>query len=266
MTRHVLAGVFLSVLVWAFCAVPAPAQVDANATTEQLWTDAVYYIKIGRMDMGQSYLKALVDRKPTGVEVLEFSEKDPSAAKPLIKLQSDKNLGPLVASVLSLIDEGWQQRRQDQNRISVELDRLGESPRAQFLATNRLVEAGEYAVPVMVAYLADAEKKPVHGQIIESSDKLGREAVEPLVVALQHVDTPAKVLILDAMARLDYPQVLPYLQEVVANAKENAQVRQSASAAIEAILERNPKYRNDMTAAQAFSVLASRYYTHDSAM
>jgi len=254
--------------VLCFSAVQADGKADTQPTAslEQLWDDAVYYFRVARMDMGQAHLQAFLDREPKPLEVLALSDKDARAAKIFIKLQSDKKLGTLASSVLDLIDKGWQQRRKDPARIAGELERLGGSQRAQFHAMARLKDSGEYAVPVMVEFLSDANRAALHGRIIDALVELGKGSTEGLVVALQHANDKAKLLIIEALAQLDYAQVLPYLKELADTAKDGSPVRLAAAKAIETIAQRNPKYRTDAGAGRMFYTLATRYYYRDSAV
>ncbi len=257
--------ILLSILVFGPLTF-AQVEIQKEETEKDLWTDAMYYLKIGRMEYGKAYLQAYLDRKVDPVKTLEFSEQDPRSVEILIKLQTDPALGSLARAALDQIDKGWQIRRRDIPRIQGEIDRLTGTPRAQFQATERLKEAGEYAVPVMLEYLADANRPAMHAKIIDALVALGPSAVEPLVAAVTDLPEPSKLLVLRAIGRLDYSQSIPYLKEIIENRTVNATVRAAATRALESILSRNPKYRTDANAARSFYQLALRYYYRDSAV
>jgi HEAT repeat protein len=267
MKRHVL---LVSFVAWLAVAggglVYSQTTAEGEASIEKLWSDAVYYLKIGRMDAGKAYLQAFVDRKPDPIAVLELAEKDPSGEKVLIKLQSHKDLGNLASAALDLITQGWQQKREDPHRIAEELDQLGGSSKARFNALSRITESGEYAVPVIVKYLADPGKASIHGALIEALVKLGRTSIDPLVVALEHVDSPTRLLIIEAMAQLDYTQALPHLKALAQDTNQQPSVHERATRAAETIFQRNPKYRTDVGAGSMFYNLAMLYYIEDSAV
>jgi hypothetical protein len=244
----------------------AQVEIQPNATEESLWTDAMYYLKIGRMEYGKSYLQAYIDHKVDPVKTLEFSEKDPRSVQILIKLQQDPQLGALAQKALDQIDQGWQIRRRDVPRIQAEIDKLTGTLRGQFHATERLKEAGEYAVPVMLEYLADANRPALHAKIIEALVSMGPGIIEPLLAAVTDLPENPKLLVINTLGRLDYAQSIPYLKEMIENTKESPTVRSAARAALDSILARNPKYRTDADAAQAFYQLALRYFYHDTAI
>ena len=168
-------------------------EVQKDISDQQMWTDAMYYLKIGRMEYGKAYLQAYLERKVDPVKTLEFSEADPRSVQILIKLQSDPQLGTLAQGALDQIDKGWQAKRRDVKRIDGEVDRLTGTARAQFQATERLKEAGEYAVPVMLEYLGNAERTALHAKIIDALVALGPSAVEPLLGAVLELPEPLEL-------------------------------------------------------------------------
>ncbi|NLE29085.1 MAG: hypothetical protein GX629_05395 [Phycisphaerae bacterium] len=250
-----------------FCGLAAAqVEVDANLSDEQLWTDSIYYLKIGRMEYGQVYLREYLERKVDPVKTLQFSEKDPRSVQILTRLTTDPKLGELARAALDQIDQGWQMRRRDIPRIKGEIDRLSGTARAQFQATERLKETGEYAVPVMLTYLADPAKSALHAKVVDVLVAMGPSVVEPLVAALPNLEQGPKLLVMGALGRLDYTQSLPYLKKITEDAKAAPVVKAAAEQAISNILARNPRYSPSSDAAQAFYELAKRYYYRDSAV
>lgn len=270
MNRRLIASL-LTASILTFAGVgAAQVEVQPQITPDNLWTDAIYYLKIGRMEYGKAYLQAYLDRVKAGqitpVQTLEFSEKDPRSIQILIRLRTDPQLGALSQAVLDVIDQGWLQRRRDVDRIRAEIERLTGTPRAQVEATERLREAGEYAVPVMLEYLADPARPALHSRIIQALVAIGPAALEPLLAAVIELPEAPKLMVLTALGQLDYAQAVPYLKELIQNSKNSPAVRRAARDALESIFVRNPKYRDDMSAAAAFYCLALRYYYRDTAV
>jgi CheY-like chemotaxis protein len=267
MNRRFLIASLASTLVFLASGL-ATAQVDVqkDLSDEQLWTDSIYYLKIGRMEYGQAYLKAYLDRKVDPVKTLQYSEKDSRGVQILTRLETDAKIGDLARAALDQIDQGWQIRRQDVPRIGVEIERLGGTDRARFQATQRLTETGEYAVPVMLEYLANKDFKSLQAQIVDAFVAMGPSVVEPLLAALPNLDQNSQMLVVNALGRLDYAQSLPYLKAIVEDAKTTPTVKAVAAQAIDNILSRNPRYRSDVDAAEAYYQLALRYYYQDSAV
>ncbi len=266
MNRNAFALFATLVLFVSFSVATAQVKVKQNLSDEQLWNDAMYYLKIGRLNYGAAYIQAYLNRKVDPVKTLVFSEKDPRAGQILIKLQNDPKLGKLAKALLAEIDKGWQERRKDVNRIKKEIERLSGTPRAQFYATQRLKESGEYAIPVILEYLGNPSKQYLSAQLIKTIVAIGLDGIEPLLASLDMLNQTQLLAVIDALGRMDYPQALPYLKELVENPKVTQAVRDAAKLAIESICSRNPKYRNDKNAADSFYQLALRYYYRDSAV
>jgi CheY-like chemotaxis protein len=267
MNRRLVIASLISVMIsLSIGLVQAQVDVQKDLSDEQLWTDAIYFLKIGRAEYGQAYLKAYLDRKVDPVNTLVFSEKDPRSVQILTKLSLDPKLGEMARSALDQIDQGWQIRRQDVPRISAEIERLGGTARAQFQATERLKETGEYAAPVMLEYLANEKFAGLQAKIVDAFVAMGPSAVEPLLAALPNLDKDSKTLVIGALGRLDYAQSLPYLKAIVAGEKTLPTVKTAAQQAIESILSRNPRYRSEADASEAFYQLALRYYYQDTAV
>lgn len=266
MRRYVLTAFFAAWLVTCGGQVYGQAPAEDTVSLEQLWTDAIYYLSIGRKDIGKANLTAFLMRSPEPLTVLKLSDKDASAERVLKKLQLDEELGELASRTLALIHRGWDVKRQDPVRIATELDRLGGSARARFAAMRRLKDSGEFAVPTILEYLGDTSKAHLHGRIIAALVELGHPTVDGLTVALLRVDSDGQLLIIEALAQLDYAQALPYIKQLAEDPEQSPSVRSRAGKAIETIYQRNPKYRTDANAGSMYYALARLYYRQDSAV
>ncbi len=242
------------------------AQNTSNLPTEQLWIDGIHYLKIGQLDYAKAYLQAYLNRKPNPVKTLELSEKDPRAGQILIQLQNHPKLGKIAKQLLSLINKGWELRRKDINRIKKEIERLKGSSRAQFYATQRLKESGEYAVPLIIEYFKNPKESALHPILIDVLVEIGLPAVEPLLASLPTLPQQPKLLVIEALAKLNFPQAVPYLKALIESSKTSVVVREKAKSAIEMIYATNPKCRSDDSASMSFYKLALLYYQHDSAV
>jgi CheY-like chemotaxis protein len=240
--------------------------IEKDATPENLWTDAIYFIKIGRMEYGKSYLQAYIDRKVDPIKTLEFSEKDPRSVQILTQLQNDPSLAKLARTLLDEIDKGWQLKRRDITRIEGEIERLSGNPRAQFQATERLRETGEYAVPVILENLIKNKDQALRAKLIDTLVALGPSAIEPLIASMTDIPDTTKLAVYEAIGRLDYSQPLPYLKAAVENKDNSEVIRAAAAQAIQQIVSRNPKYRSDESASEGFLKLALLYYYQDTSV
>ena len=90
--------------------------------------------------------------------------------------------------------------------------------------------------------------------------KLGRSAVNPLVIALQHC--PAlniRLLVLDALAKIGYQGCLPYVREIIEDEDSSAELIDAAQATIAAV---DRAGLSPASASAAFQKLGVDYYEH----
>ena len=146
-----------------------------------------------------------------------------------------------------------------------EVRRLTSTPRGKMLATRRLKDAGEYAVPFLLDAMAQVIQDPATGpklsDMIEALPQIGRPAIRPLAAALHTDNTQVKAEIIRALGAIGYPQSLPYLK-YVAEQSPQADLKALALASIQSI---DPQAVN-IPAAALFLQLAERYYYHDESL
>lgn len=260
----VLYRFFVLSMILILPAATALSEETQNLTEDQLWTDGIYYLKVGQLKYAEAYLKAYIDKKPDPVKALELSEKDPRSIQILIQLQEHPKLGSISKKLLEIVNEGWQIRRKDTERIKKEIERLKNSPRARFYASQRLKESGEYAVPVILEYLNNPNEVSLHPILVDVLKEIDRPAVEPLLAALPSLKEQPKLLVIEALAKLGYPQAIPYLKEIIEDKSTPNRIRQKAAEALEVIFTVNPRYRSDDPAYISYYKFAKLYYEHSS--
>jgi len=128
-------------------------------------------------------------------------------------------------------------------------------------AVKRLTNAGEYAIPLMVAALADPARRPEFANITRALPEIGADAIRPLTAALDTSDIAVKAEIIMALGKISYPSALGYLKYVVEN-DESEQLKDLATAAIVRIDESALK----IPAAELLFQLGMKYYHHDKSL
>ena len=98
--------------------------------------------------------------------------------------------------------------------------------------------------------------------IVQALPQLGRPAVNPLVQALGFDNDVIRRFAAQALGRLGYPQALPYLKQLLDDAKENRAVKDTAVQAIRMIVAKDPGLKDlaSAPAAAIFVDLAGKYY------
>jgi hypothetical protein len=189
---------------------------------EENWKDFVHYVKIGHSDLAKGYAQAILQSNPDPVELLALSKETPTDYQILelvYESKRDPELAELVGKVLKVINEGTFTRRTDAPIIAEEVRRLTGTDRGWVMAVERLRAAGEYAIPFMLDAMADDTRKAEYPNIIRALPEIGRDAIRPLVAALQTDNVFIKGEIIKALGKIGYPQSQGYLKYIAENDK-----------------------------------------------
>ena len=227
---------------------------------EEHWKDFVHYVKIGHSELAKGYAQAILQSNPDPVELLALSKESPQDYQ-LLQLvyesKRDPELADLVGKVLGLVDKGTFTRRTDSPIIAEEVRRLTGTDRGWVMAAKRLQAAGEYAIPFMLEAMADKTRKAEYPNIVRALPYIGKDAIRPLVAALQTDNVAIKGEIIKALGKIGYPQSQGYLRYVAENDK-SPELRAMAGNGLNQI---NPSSVR-VPATRLFYKLAEDYYYH----
>ena len=230
-------------------------------TLEENWNDFLHYIKIGLFDMAGGHAQAVLESDPDPVELLALSEDNPQGYDILLNAIDSAylpaELVELSNKLQEIIEQGRFNRRADPKIIVEEIRRLSSTTRGRLAAVKRLHNAGEYAIPYMLDAMVDNSRKEELPNIIWALPQIGRDAIRPLVAALQTEDVAVKAEIIKALGTIGYPQSQAYLKYVIEK-DESAKLRQLAGQSIRQI---DPVVLK-IPSAQLFYGLAENYYYH----
>ena len=244
----------------------AKTAAPAVATPAESFKDFLHYARLGRFSLADSHAGALLahpDLNP--VEVMELANRDRKSVDTLLILIKNSSIGDNATKVLALIQTGEELQRQDFERIRANIGQLCGSPQQEFFATKYLIDSGEYAVPHLVEYLLHPTDDSCRPRVVVAMTKLGKAAVNPLVMALQVGDDDVRLHLIRALGEIGYPQAIPYLQKLTTSAQSNEQTKQAAASAIDRIAEVSGREVSG-SAAELFNWLADRYYNENEAV
>jgi hypothetical protein len=235
----------------------APAFAE---TLEGNYNDMLHYLKIGRFDLAKGYAQAVLDSNAAPVDLFALADSNPQGYALIIKareIATDTELSGLCGKVGDIIEQGRFIRRADPKVIVDEIARLSTTSRGQLNAVKRLQNAGEYAIMYMLDALGDESRKAEWPDISSALGQMSKEAIRPLVAALQTNNVGVKSEIIKALGKIGYPQSLPYLK-YVAEKDGSAELRGLAEASIKKIEPAALK----VPAAQLCYRLGEDYYYH----
>lgn len=213
----------------------AVERIAAGRRQKALAEDGWHFAAIGRFEYADANFKALAESNPDPVALLELSRQNPNRHQILVKLITNTEVGPSAKRFLEILNEGEERLRQDPFEITRNIEKLGGSPRVVFHATTRLKESGEYAIPHLIDFLRDPDRRALHPAIIQVIPQIGRAALNPLCIALAMDDAVPRKILIDAAARIGYRQALPYLAKVAADENASEDVRSAARQAMGAL-------------------------------
>jgi hypothetical protein len=132
----------------------APMVQDADQT--RMVDDFLHYVLIAKPDLAEAAGRKLFDSGVTDAELADIvREKDleDKVERALSRGRGMNEVGPMVMRFETSLEQGRLDLARDQARISEAIGMLDGPLRGQLMARNRLVEAGEYAVPQLLQTL-----------------------------------------------------------------------------------------------------------------
>ncbi len=244
----------------------SPGTLVPDVTVEQLFTDFLYYARLGRFNAADGSAKALLSHPDLNpVELVEIADRDRKSIETILILIRSSTIAESATRVMEVLQRGEYLRRQDPERIQKHIDDLGGTPQQEFFAIRGLIDAGEYAVPPLVAVLHDSSRKSLWPRVINALPRLQKGAVGPMVQALSTENNAIRQNLIHALGEIGYPQSIPYLRKVEGDATSTPETKAAAAAAVNRIESLSGRSFPGNTDALFFQ-LAERYYNEDEAV
>lgn len=264
-----LTGLSLSLLVLAGSglAIPVTQAQGASVTTQpesevqtqrlELLRDFIHFVKIARFDVAADLGTRLIETGITEtefVDLVESSREQQRFEEAIAAGLRVPVLEPIAAQLESMFRDGKLDRARDPQEIARNIGLLTGGLRARTLARERLIFAGEYAMPQLLdAYLQNKDLA-LKAQVQRLMVDLGRGAIAPLMAALPGLDETSQEAVAEVLGLIPYRTSLPVLIDVYQNTTNNA-VRQATGRAISR-LGGNP----GSDTADMYALLADSYY------
>lgn len=252
---------------------PASQTVQSPSPTgesiQDLYVNFIHYAKLGRFRLSDAYAQKLLNHPELDPsKVLSASDIDPEGIKTLITLirrSQNASFRENAAKILQLITEGEHVQAQSRARILANIKLLGGTPQQESFAIRYLADSGEYAVPHMLAALLDPNQRDLWPRIVNALPKLGKAAVNPLVIALRMKNNGVRLFVLEALGEIGYAQAMPYLRALATNDQMPEGSRLAANRAINRIDERTGRSFPG-SATELYYGLAQLYFDENQAV
>lgn len=249
----------------------AAAGADDRANGELL-RDFIHYVRIDRADLAKARGEALLAQlaPPFGtaaqgqgitlaafVQLVEDSKELARFEEAASGAMQRGDLEAVAAKLLSAYQTGKLEQARNPSQIEKNIAMLTGSQRSRLVARERLVYAGEYAVPQLLKAMTDKRDLPLAAESRLLLAEIGRQAVFPLVAALPGLDASAQEQVVAVLGEIPYKTSLPFLYDLHGSTKF-ATTREAAERAITKI---EGRVDGSVPVAQRYLELAEAFYT-----
>lgn len=224
---------------------------------QELLKDFIHYVRIDRADLAKSVgdeLLAVGLTGPAFVDLIETSGEADRFTQAAPKGTRMGELEPTAAGLLALYERGLLERARLAEEIAKSIQMLTTTARGRILARERLLTAGEYAMPQLLDALLDRANPALQAEVARIIVDLGRQAIIPLVTSLPGLDAGAQERVVDVLGLINYRSSIPFLQDLRSETT-NPSVKSACERAITRL-----GGNADAPAAAGYAELAEGYY------
>jgi len=280
-----LIAVLLSLSFWTSA---AAQEKPSRPEVQQRFAAALKLYNEGQPEAAAAALDEVLQMDPTSREVLDLREK--AGEEILIKLLKDPKLGPTARLILFRAADAGAKIRRDAETIHRLIEETTSNETVvRWSAIRQLTAIGPFAVPQLLDVIFSTERPIVGSRKVAARialKNMGPNGIPPLVVALLNAEDAARIA--EFIAENPDARAVPALIAITVDATKPQYLRDAAAEALSMIVappapvaakpakaktaaaakkpgtETLPAAR--MSAAQAFYLLAQRYYYADSAL
>lgn len=243
----------------------APGSLGASAQEtrreelrqQELLKDFIHYIRIDRPDLAKSVgdeLLAIGMSGPEFVDMVESSGEVERFTQAAPKGTRSGELEGTAASLLALYERGLLERARLADEIAKNIQLLTTTARGRILARERLLTAGEYAMPQLMEAFLDRANPALQAEVARVIVDLGRQSIIPMVTALPGLDAGGQERVVDVLGLISYRTSIPFLLDLGAET-DNPAVKAACGRAVARL-----GGEAGATAAAGYAELAEAYY------
>ncbi len=242
-------------------AAPAAAEPSAkeqHAKDAELINDFVHYVLIDRADAAKAMGQGLLDRKLSPAEFTKLVDTTTGYKRfsdAVARAGRTPALEPVAGALLKAYEGGQLEQARDPGAIAASIQMLSGDMRQRAVARERLLFAGEYAVPKLFGTYFSGSDVATNAEIRRILVELGRHSVMPLVTALPKLTAPQQEQVCSILGDLPQTQSLPFLYDLASTTSSDS-VKAAAETAIHSI---SGAVNAQMPVAERYSDLADAY-------
>ena len=230
-----IAARFPSAILVLVVALAVTGQTYGQTDPAELFDDFIHYTLIARPDLAAAKAELLLGLGLTDAELAQLLDDDRTLVerfdRAILWGQKRTELQDLATELDRRVEKGRHDMARNAERIQEAIEMLKGNQRAKMLARQRLIAAGEYAVPKLLKVITDGRDERLKVAVGDVIVKIGRQSVTPLCEALPHIDQASRRYVCDRLADLGYPHAAPYLLELATDESTVTATRESADRA-----------------------------------
>jgi hypothetical protein len=213
-----------------------PEREKYNAQQAML-RDFIHYVLINRPDVAAGTGQKLLNENlsPTRfVDLVEGSGEEDRFLNTIGRAMRVPVVEGTAAALLKHYEKGKLERVRNADEIAKNIGMLTGGQRPRLLARERLVAAGEYAMPQLLSSLLQRQDAELSAQAQRLLIDMGGQAVIPLSTAMLRLDVNGQQQIADILGVIQHRTALPFLHDVLMGATLDS-VKQACERAISRI-------------------------------
>lgn len=233
----VLSLVMLSGSAFGQAAAPDAAQKEADANATHLIQDFAHYVKIASFDAAAGTGTQFLDLKLAPTKLVDIIEKSGDQQKINDALQiaaRRPELADIAGKIMKAFEDGKLQRARDPKEIAKAIEDLTGTVRGRLLARERLLFAGEYALPQLLENLLKNDNAARSAEVQRVLIDLGRQSEIPLSVAMMKMPAAQQERVANVLGLIPWKTSLPFLKDL-SETTQNDNVKQACQRAINAL-------------------------------
>jgi hypothetical protein len=200
----------------------------------QVLRDYIHYVRVDSFDVAAGTGKKLLDLnlKPTEfVDLVEKSGEESNFNDVMFRAMRRPEIEPVAAAMLKLFERGKLERVRDPQEIARNIQLLNGNLGQRIHGRERLIAAGEYAMPQLLEALLNRADTGTQGAAQVLLIDMGQSSVIPLATSLAQLDPVGQVQVADILGQIGYRTSLPFLIEAQGSTK-SPPVREALDRAI----------------------------------
>jgi len=233
-----------------------PANNDHEAELVLL-RDFIHFVKIARFDVAADLGGQLLDSGLSPeqfVDLVDSSRELGRFEEAVAASMRVPALEPIAARLDSSYRSGKLARARNPEEIARNIEFLTDGLRARQLGRQRLIAAGEYAMPQLLDAYLQKDNLALKAQVQRLLVDMGRQTIAPLITALPGLNATRQQAVCEVLGLIPYRTSLPVLIDLYQNT-DNNDVRQACGRSISR-LGGNPS--SDV--ADMYALMADSYY------